>query len=63
MTSGNIIKRIYIHTPRFFFLPSSQKLSCVCVGKVPRGIGLDSDSLGITHLASHALDTYLCEIQ
>jgi len=63
MTSGNIIKRIYIHTPRFFFLPSSQKLSFVCIGKVPRGIGLDSDSLGIAHLASHALDTYLCEIQ
>ena len=62
LTNGNIIKDIHsndkIYSPSFL-----QKLSFVCVGKVPRGLGLDSDSLGTAHLASHAPDTYLSKIQ
>ena len=42
MTNGNIIKD---SNDKIYFPSFVQKLSFVCVGKVPRGLGLDSDSL------------------
>jgi len=62
ITNSNIIKDLHSNA-KIYFPSFLQKLSFVCVGKVPRGLGLDSDSLGIAHLASHALDTYLSKIQ
>jgi len=62
LTNGNIIKDLLSNT-NIYFPSFLQKLSSGCVGKVPQGLGLDSDSLGTAHLTSHALDMYLCEIQ
>ena len=62
LTNIKIIKDLHSHA-KIDFPSFLQKLSFVCVGQVPRGLGLDSNSLEIAHLASHALDTYLSRIQ